>query len=72
MQDLNPRKAFPCARIIDVTSKGPKPWVRFSPFYPHGNVPVANSPAYTAQSVEGVWQGLKVFASEDLFRPSRG
>ena len=26
--------------ILDVTSKGPEPWVRFSPFYPHGSIPV--------------------------------
>lgn len=25
-----------------------------------------NSPGLTAQSVEGVWQGLKVFESEDI------
>jgi hypothetical protein len=59
-------KRFPGARIIDVASKGPEPWVRFSPFYPHGNIPVPNSPDYTAQSVEGVWQGLKVFETEDV------
>lgn len=26
--------------IVDVTSKGPEPWVRFSLFYPHGGIPV--------------------------------
>jgi len=25
---------FPGARVIDVTSKGPQPWVRMSPFFP--------------------------------------
>ena len=28
--------------IIDVTSKADEPWVRFSPFWPHGNIPVPN------------------------------
>jgi len=58
-------RRFPDARIIDVTSRAPAPWVRFSPFYPHGGIPVPNSPNHTAQSVEGVWQGLKVFETED-------
>ncbi|GHO59553.1 DUF6939 family protein [Ktedonobacter robiniae] len=49
------------AQVIDVTSRGADPWVRFSPFYPHGDIPVPFSPGYTSQSVEGVWQGLKVF-----------
>ena len=30
--------------ILDVTSKGPEPWVRFSPFYPHGGIPIPNTP----------------------------
>lgn len=59
-------KLWPGAAIIDVTSKGAEPWVRFSPFYPHGGVPVPNSPAVFAQSVEGLWQGLKVFEREDI------
>ena len=54
------------AAIVDVTSRGPEPWVRFSPFYPHGAIPVPRSPSYTAASVEGIWQGLKVFAGADI------
>lgn len=57
---------WPGAVIIDVTSKGVEPWVRFSPFYPHGGIPIPNSGADTAQSVEGLWQGLKVFEREDI------
>ncbi|WP_194925207.1 DUF6939 family protein [Catenulispora pinisilvae] len=60
--------AFPGARIIDVTSKGPQPWVRMSPFYPHGQIPVPLSGAATAQSVEGIWQALKVFQDHDVDR----
>lgn len=59
-------KLWPGAVIIDVTSKGSEPWIRFSPFYPHGGVPIPNTPNQTAQSVEGLWQGLKVFEREDI------
>lgn len=54
-------KEFPDAVIIDVTSKGEGEWQRLSPFYPHGGIPVPFSEGVTSQSVEGVWQGLKVF-----------
>lgn len=59
-------KRFPGAQIVDVTSKGLQPWVKFSPFYPHGSIPVPLTPGRTAQSVEGIWQGLKVFESADV------
>ncbi|WP_407568931.1 DUF6939 family protein [Deinococcus altitudinis] len=57
---------FPGIRILDVTSRAEQPWVRFSPFYPHGGIPVPFSDGQVAQSVEGVWQGLKVFADSDV------
>lgn len=63
-------KQWPGARVIDVTSKGEEPWVRFSPFYPHGGVPIPGMPGEVAQSVEGLWQGLKVFEREGV-DPSR-
>lgn len=56
----------PDAVVIDVTSRGPDPWVRFSPFYPHGEIPVPISPGVTSESVEGVWQALKVFEGSDV------
>jgi len=59
-------KLWPAATIIDVTSKGIEPWVRFSPFYPHGGIPIPNTSTETARSVEGLWQGLKVFEQEDI------
>ncbi|MFC4066827.1 DUF6939 family protein [Actinoplanes subglobosus] len=55
------RAAFPGATVIDVTSRGPEPWVRFSPFFPHGGIPVPLTPGAVAESVEGIWQALKVF-----------
>ncbi|MBM7774732.1 hypothetical protein JOD54_004936 [Actinokineospora baliensis] len=66
---LSPRAIatrWPGAAVVDVTSKGPDPWVRFSPFYPHGGIPVPRVPDVTAQSVEGVWQALKVFEHNDV------
>ena len=56
---------WPEAAMVDVTSRSPEPWRRFSPFYPHGGIPIPGSESIRAQSVEGLWQGLKVFAHED-------
>jgi hypothetical protein len=56
----------PDARIVDVTSRGPEPWIRFSPFYPHGRIPVPLSDGATGASVEGIWQALKVFETCDI------
>ncbi|MEU4116540.1 hypothetical protein AB0F71_18865 [Kitasatospora sp. NPDC028055] len=58
--------AFPGAEVIDVTSKAPEPWVRLSPFYPHGDIPIPYSDGETSQSVEGIWQALKVFQDSDV------
>lgn len=59
-------KMYPKALILDVTSNGAMPWVKFSPFYPHGRIPVPFSPGVVAESVESIWQGLKVFESTDI------
>jgi hypothetical protein len=59
-------KLYAGALIADATSKGPEPWVRFSPFFPHGDIPIPNTPDRFAASVEGLWQGLKVFEKEDV------
>ncbi|WP_433348869.1 DUF6939 family protein [Micromonospora sp. CA-111912] len=58
--------AYPDASVADVTSRGPQPWVRLSPFYPHGDIPVPGSPGAVGQSVEGIWQALKVFETCDV------
>ena len=62
----NVAKRWPGAMVVDVTSRGPEPWVLFSPFYPHGGIPIPHTPGAMAQSVEGLWQGLKVFEREDI------
>jgi hypothetical protein len=57
---------YPGALVLDLTSKGPEPWVAFSPFYPHGEIPVPFTPGVTSQTVEGIWQALKVFEAADV------
>src|SRR4028118_1436346 len=60
------QKRYGGAVIVDVTSRSPEPWVRFSPFYPHGGIPVPFSPGEFSMTVEGIWQGLKVFETTDI------
>ena len=59
-------KKYPQAIVVDVTSKATDDFVKLSPFYPHGGIPVPFSESYTATCVEGIWQGLKVFEDEDI------
>lgn len=54
-------KQYPHAILADVTSHATDDLKKFSPFYPHGGIPVPFSEGYTATCVEAVWQGLKVF-----------
>lgn len=60
------QKLYPNAIYIDVTSKATSDFVKLSPFYPHGNIPIPFSENMTAQCVEGIWQGLKVFDTVDI------
>ncbi len=59
-------KKYPDAIVVDVTSKAVDELIALSPFYPHGWIPVPFSDGVTAECVEGVWQGLKVFENEDV------
>lgn len=59
------RKEYPGYEILDLTSRGVEPYVKFSPFYPHGNIPVPYS-SWKSESVEGLWQALKVFESTGI------
>lgn len=53
--------------LIDVTStSSDETFRKFSPFYAHGSIPVPGMEGRTSQSVEGVWQGLKVFENEGI------
>ncbi len=65
-QRENILKRYPNAIIFDVTSKGAMKTL--SPFYPHGGIPVPGMEGVTSASVEGVWQGLKVFESKGIDR----
>jgi len=60
------KEKYPGAKIIDVTSKSDDKFVMLSPFFPVGGIPVPFTPDQTAVSVEGIWQGLKVFESEGV------
>ena len=59
-------KKYPNAILADVTSGAKDGLVKLSPFYPHGGIPVPFSEGYTANCVEAIWQGLKVFESCDV------
>lgn len=50
--------AHPGAAIVDVTSRAEHPWLRLSPFYPHGQIPVPLSPGITGQSEGGAMWGF--------------
>lgn len=59
------KNQYPNAIILDVTSKAG--WAQqLSPFYPHGGIPIPNSSGMTGMSVEGIWQGLKVFEMQGV------
>ena len=60
------KKDYPDAMIIDVTSHADNEFVQFSPFYPHGGIPIPFTEGVTSQSVEGIWQGLKVFENYNI------
>lgn len=63
----NIQKQYPNADILDITSTTEKRYAQLlSPFYPHGGIPIPFTPGMTAVSVEGIWQGLKVFEYEDI------
>ena len=55
------KKEYPGAYVFDVTSKSQDEFLRMSPFFPHGGIPMPFTPGKSAASVEGIWQGLKVF-----------
>ncbi len=57
---------YPGAHILDITSKATNALVKLRPFFPHGDIPIPFSPGNTAMSVEGIWQGLKVFEGADV------
>lgn len=64
----NIQRENPNSVIIDVTSKGELPFLKFSPFYPIGDIPIPFSDNEYSESMEGIWQGLKVFDNYGIDR----
>jgi hypothetical protein len=59
------KQDFPGHVICDLTKNSfDQEFVQLSPFYPHAGIPVPFA-SITAESVEGLWQGLKVFRRRD-------
>ena len=50
----------PGVEWIDVSSLADTPYDTLSPMYPHGEIPVPGMEGTVSDSVEGIWQGLKV------------
>jgi hypothetical protein len=63
--------APPGAVVHDVSSYADPPFCTLSPLWAHGGIPVPGSPGQRSDSVEGIWQGLKVIRGKTaphLFR----
>lgn len=52
------------ATAYDVSSYADPPYCTLSPMWPHGGIPVPGMPGTTSDSVEGIWQGLKVIGGK--------
>ncbi len=48
-------------RVIDASSRAPRPYCYLSLLHLHGNIPIPGMEGRTADAVEGIWPGLKVF-----------
>lgn len=48
------------AIVYDVSSYAVHPYCTLSPFWPHGGIPIPGMLSAVSDSVEGIWQGLKV------------
>jgi hypothetical protein len=63
--------APPGAVVHDVSSYADFPLCTLSPLWAHGGIPVPGWPGQVSDSVEGIWQGLKVIRGKTaphLFR----
>src|SRR4051812_14302173 len=55
------RKQAPKGAVVhDVSSYADHPLCTLSPFWAHGGIPVPGMDGTTSDSVEGIWQGLKL------------
>ena len=46
--------------VYDVSSYADPPYCTLSPMWQHGGIPIPGADGRTSDSVEGIWQGLKV------------
>lgn len=58
--------------VYDVSSYADEPYCRLSPMWPHGGIPVPALANTTSDSVEGIWQGLKIIRGKIAPRYFRG
>ena len=58
--------------VYDVSSYADPPYCTLSPMWVHGGIPVPGMPGTTSDTVEGVWQGLKVIRGKTAPRFFRG
>ncbi|MCE9545701.1 MAG: hypothetical protein K8T25_09320, partial [Planctomycetia bacterium] len=55
------RNQTPAGAVVhNVSSYADHPLCLLSPMWPHGGIPVPGMPGTTSDSVEGIWQGLKL------------
>ena len=67
------RNRCPDAEIwYGVTSNAEHPFCLFSPFFPHGGIPIPGLSGQISETVEGIWQGLKVIKGQTAPRYFRG
>jgi hypothetical protein len=59
-------------QVYDVSSYADEPFCRLSPMYAHRGIPVPGLARVTSDSVEGIWQGLKVIRGKTAPRYFRG
>lgn len=58
--------------VIDASSYAESPYCELSPMWVHGGIPIPGMPGVTSDTVEGVWQGLKMIRGKTAPRYFRG
>ncbi len=58
--------------VFDASSYADPPYCALSPMCVHGDIPVTGLPCTVSDTVEGVWQGLKVIRGKTAPRYFRG
>jgi hypothetical protein len=67
------RENLPVGSVVyDVSSYADPPYCTLSPMWVHGGIPIPGMPGQTSDTVEGIWQGLKVIRGKIATRYFRG